>query len=115
MGCVFVPLVLSALCCPQVTLLLHTFKEETKRSASQDHKFYSECAPCEVYDSTVRESLYFHHFVGKNFLFAAVVGYRKYVCLSAVVIIIGLGHSIDYLLVKMYTKHDQILLSKSKS
>ncbi len=61
----------------QVTLLLHTFKEEKRRNASEDRKFYSECSPCEVYDSLVGESLYFHHFIGKNFLYAAVVGYRK--------------------------------------
>ena len=44
---------------------------------SEDYKLYNKCAPCEVYDSRLGDSKYFHHFVGKNFLYAAVVAYRK--------------------------------------
>ena len=60
-----------------VTLLLHTFKPEERDFSGDDYKLYSQCAPCEIYHSQLGKSKYFHHFAGKNFLYTAVVSYRK--------------------------------------
>ena len=43
----------------------------------EDYKLYSSCAPCEIYESRVGSSKYLHHFVNKNFLYTAVVAFRK--------------------------------------
>ncbi|XP_064392695.1 potassium channel subfamily T member 1-like [Halichondria panicea] len=61
-----------------VTLLLHTFKPEQRRLSSEEYQLYAKCAPCEIYDSQLGDSKYFHHFEGKNFLYTAVVAFRKY-------------------------------------
>lgn len=61
----------------QVSLLLHTFKHEPKTLTNEDYTLYSACAPCEIYDTKLKGSIYFHHFVGKNFLYTAVVAFRK--------------------------------------
>ncbi len=63
--------------CVQVTLLLHTFKPEQRRLSSEEYQLYAKCAPCEIYDSQLGDSKYFHHFEGKNFLYTAVVAFRK--------------------------------------
>jgi hypothetical protein len=60
-----------------VTLLLHTFKTERHDLSSPDYRLYDMCSSCEVYDSRVGDSKYFHFFIGKNFLYASVVAYRR--------------------------------------
>ena len=66
---------------PLKEAILHTYTHTTttreRAFSSEDYKLYNKCAPCEVYDSRLGDSKYFHHFVGKNFLYAAVVAYRK--------------------------------------
>ena len=47
--------------------------------SSPDYRLYDMCSSCEVYDSLVKDSKYFHFFIGKNFLFASVVAYRRLV------------------------------------
>ena len=44
---------------------------------SPEYKWYERCSPVEIYHGKLGESRYFHHFAGKNFLFTAVVAYRK--------------------------------------
>lgn len=61
----------------QMSLLLHTFKQEPKMWNSEEYTLYTSCAPCEIYDTKLKGSIYFHHFVGKNFLYTAVVAFRK--------------------------------------
>lgn len=61
----------------QITLFLHTFKPESRGLTSEDYQLYNKCAPCEIYHSRLGDSNYFHHFVGKNFLYTAVVAFRK--------------------------------------
>ena len=60
-----------------MSLLLHTFKQEPKMWNSEEYTLYTSCAPCEIYDTKLKGSIYFHHFVGKNFLYTAVVAFRK--------------------------------------
>ena len=60
-----------------VTLLLHTFKPEKRNFSGDDYKLYSECSACEMYDIRLGDSTFFHHFAGKNFLYSAVVAYRR--------------------------------------
>ena len=45
--------------------------------SSPDYRLYDMCSSCEVYDSRVGDSKYFHFFIGKNFLYASVVAYRR--------------------------------------
>ena len=51
----------------------------------EDYKLYEECAAAELYHVRLGDSQYFHNFAGKNFLFTALVVYRRLVCLRGFV------------------------------
>eukprot|EP00731_Ephydatia_muelleri_P023902 Em0016g173a len=64
------------------TLLLHTVRpssvSKVRRSSLEDYETYKQCTVYGIYDIKLCESRHFRRFVGKNFLYTAVVAFRLY-------------------------------------
>ena len=51
---------------------------KVRKSSSEDYETYKRCTIYGVYDVRLGESKHLHRFVGKNFLYTAVVAFRLY-------------------------------------
>ncbi|KAL0966786.1 hypothetical protein UPYG_G00300100 [Umbra pygmaea] len=69
-----------------ITLLVHTTQGlEGQRSPVQWHRTYGKCSGNEVYNITVRDSIFFSEYMGKSFTHTSFHAHKKYgVCLIGV-------------------------------
>ncbi|XP_014045077.1 potassium channel subfamily T member 2 [Salmo salar] len=69
-----------------ITLLVHTSQgREGQQSPEEWHRTYGKCSGNEVYNITMRDSIFFSEYMGKSFTYTSFHAHKKYgVCLIGV-------------------------------